>query len=194
MDEKRDLIVLNRNLRNTIEIANWLRNKTSMGHYTELSGINGFKISARKYDSAKEALMNAMNIIKKKYLTNGISPEKITVLSYYKLNTLVSVKTNRFCDYYYLVEKSTGDKIFLVEPNSIEEMDSIKCLKEIDCEWCIKFKTISGFKGLESDILFLVLPNLEEFKQNHPDKYENYKMQIYVGASRAKFKLYLFEY
>ena len=195
LDERSDLIVLNRNLRNTVQIANWLHNNTSLGHYTELSGINGFKITARKYESAKLAVMNAMNVIKKQYLTHGISPDKITVLSYYKLGTLVpGVKTNRFCDYYTLVEKSTGDRIFLVEPNTLEEMDSIKCLKEIDCEWCITFKTISGFKGLESDILFLVLPNLEEFKQNHPDKYENYVMQIYVGASRAKFKLYLFEY
>ena len=56
------------------------------------------------------------------------------------------------------------------------------------------FKTISAFKGLECDILFLVIPNMEDFKANHPQKYENYLMQIYVGASRAKFKLYFLEY
>lgn len=195
MNESRDLILLNRNLRNTVEIANWLRFKTSYGKYAEFSGINGFKISSNRFQNPKKALIKAMDTIKKKYLTQGISPEKIGVLSYYKLKTLIpEVKTNSSCDYYKLTDKNTGEKVYLIEPNNIAAMNDIKCLEEINCEWCIMFKTISSFKGLESDILFLVVPNLEGFKTNHPEKYENYLMQMYVGASRAKFKLYFLEY
>jgi hypothetical protein len=197
MDKDRDLITLNRNLRNTVEIANWLRTKTSHGYYEGYSGINGFKITAHRYENAKEALIETLKEIKSKYLSQGINPEMITVLSYYKMKTLISnYETNDYCDYYTYSEKKGGrfEKTFLVEPKQIGEMNEIKCLEEIKCEWCITFKTISEFKGLESDIIFLILPNLEDFKQEYPDRYENYLMQIYVGASRAKFKLYFFEY
>lgn len=193
MDENRDLIVLKKNLRNTIEIANWLKFKTTLGNYEKFSGINGFKITAQSFSSAKEALMKAMSTIKSKYLNQAINPNKITILSYYKLKNLIQCsKIQGYCDFISLIGKNSKDKIYLVEPDSIAFMEQVKI--KLGSENCIVFKTISSFKGLENDILFLVVPNMEKFKQRYHKKYDNFLMQIYVGASRAKFKLYFLEY
>ncbi len=195
MDEKSDLIVLNRNLRNTVEIAMWLKYKTTYGNYKGFSGINGFKITSHKFPSAKETLIKTMSTIQKKYHNEGINPERIAILSYYKLKTLIpQANSIELCDFLALTDKTSGRKIFLVEPSSISSMEEIKSERHLNSKWCTVFKTITSFKGLESDILFLIVPNIEEFKNQYPNKYDNFLMQVYVGASRAKFKLYVFEY
>ena len=56
------------------------------------------------------------------------------------------------------------------------------------------FKTITSFKGLEREIIFLLVPSIEGFKAKYPNRIENFLMQVYVGASRAKFRLYFIEY
>ncbi|TFF97346.1 MAG: hypothetical protein EU547_04520 [Promethearchaeota archaeon] len=53
---------------------------------------------------------------------------------------------------------------------------------------------MSAFKGLERDIIFLIVPDLQEFKEKHPERYEKFRRQLYVGASRAKFKLFVASY
>jgi len=73
-------------------------------------------------------------------------------------------------------------------------MPQIKCHRDINSELCTAFKTISAFKGLESDIIFLLVPNLNDFKEKYPERYDNFLMQLYVGISRAKFKLSFLEY
>lgn len=193
MDESRDLIVLNKNLRNTVEIAKWLKLKTNYGNYQQFSGINGFKISAHKFPSAQQALLQIMNIVINKYYSQAIDPSKITVLSYYKLANLVqNINSDDLCDFFSLTSKRLNERIHLIEPKNIVDMAQIKA--RLNTEKCTLFKTISSFKGLENDVLFLLIPNLEKFEKYHPDKFENFFMQIYVGASRAKFKLYFFEY
>jgi len=195
MDQHNDLIVLNRNLRNTIEIANWLKLKTSLGTYEEFSGINGFKITTRKFPSAKDALMKAILTIQKKYYGEGILDEQVAILSYYRLKTLISSVTNTTsCDYAMFKGKESGIYSYVIEPNDIGSMEQIKREFDVKEDPCFLFKTITSFKGLEKDILFLIVPDLNEFKQKHPERVENFLMQLYVGASRAKFKLYYFEY
>ena len=195
MDQNNDLIVLNRNLRNTVEIANWLKLKTSHGTYEEFSGINGFKISTRQFSNAKDALMKAIQTIQKKYYGEGILHEQVAILSYYKLKTLIpSTKNTTSCDYVMFKGKDSGTYSYIIEPNDIGNMAQIKAEFDIINDPCVLFKTITSFKGLEKDILFLIVPDLDGFKKNHPERVENFLMQLYVGASRAKFKLYFFEY
>jgi len=197
MDDHSDLIVLNRNLRNTIEIAKWLKLKTNYGNYKEYSGINGFKITSHKFSSGKEAIIKAINEVRNKYYTQGIEPERIMILSYFKLKTIFSyAKSNSYCDFLMFKGKmgASGTNVFVVEPHSIATMPQIKCLRDINSELCTAFKTISAFKGLESDIIFLLVPNLNNFKEKYPERYDNFLMQLYVGISRAKFKLYFLEY
>ena len=68
-----------------------------------------------------------------------------------------------------------------------------KCEVCCDCpEWDCELHP--EFKGLEKEVLILVLPNIDDFKEKYPERVENFMMQLYVGASRAKFKLYFFEY
>jgi hypothetical protein len=139
--------------------------------------------------------MRALNIIKKQYYEQGIHPEQVIVLTYYKLATLYPyVKQNEYGEYISLTDKKTNEKIHLIEPDSISDMEEILDLDTFHGAWCTLFKTITAFKGLERDILFLVVPNLNDFKRKYPEKFKNFVMQIYVGASRAKFKLYFFEY
>ncbi|MFO8017435.1 MAG: NERD domain-containing protein [Promethearchaeia archaeon] len=197
MEEKSDLILLDRNLRNTIEIAKYLQHRTKFGKYKEYSGINGFKISKLSRNSAREAIISAVNVIKKELLDEGIGPEKVTVLSNYRLHTLISdLNENEFGEYLCFGDQSedVDTMFYLFEPKSIHEFPKIKDHKEIKSKWIILYKTISSFKGLESDIVLLIIPNIDEYKEMKPNRFKNFLMQVYVGASRAKFKLYIVEY
>lgn len=195
MDAQNDLIVLKRNLRNSVEIANWLKLKTKLGTYDEFSGINGFKISTREFDSPSAALKRALLIIHQKYYTQGILTKQVAILSYYKLNTLIpDTHTSGKFDTLRFKDKKSRKEFCLIEPKRIEELEMLKSESDTIHKDCILFKTITSFKGLEKNILFLLMPKLEEFKKVHPDRLDNLIMQLYVGASRAKFKLYFYEY
>jgi hypothetical protein len=199
MDEHEDLIVLSHNLRNTIEIAKFLEKRTSYKEfkveYEEYSGIQGFKISRMRVDNALKALKTAVNYINEELFKKEIEPRQIIILGYNKLKTLISkCKENELCEYVGLSEKKerSNKKIYIAEPNFMENIPEIK--KKLKSKWTIPYKTITGFKGLERDIVFLIVPNLDQFEQRYPDRFLNFKQQVYVGASRAKFKLYFFEY
>ena len=195
MDARNDLIVLRRNLRNSVEIANWLKLKTKLGTYDEFSGINGFKISTHEFDTPLAALKNAVQVIHKKYYAQGILAKQVVILSYYKLSTLIP-ETEAFSMFNMIrfKDRESKQEFCVIEPKKIEELENIKTKYDMIGEDCILFKTITSFKGLEKNVLFLVMPKLEEFKKLHPDRVDNFIMQLYVGASRAKFKLYFYEY
>ena len=195
MDEERDLMVLSRNLRNSVEIANWLSIKTNYGKYEEFSGIYGFKVSKKVFDNPSDAIKRAILIIQKKYYKEGVNPDQINILSYFKLDTLMSgVKHYEKCVLLKYKGMDSGTEFCIIEPKKIENMQEIKSELNLIDSQCILFKTITSFKGLEKDILFLIMPKLEDFKQKYPERIENFIMQLYVGASRAKFKLYFYEY
>jgi hypothetical protein len=199
MDKDRDLIVLSQNLRNSIEIAKFLEKRAEYGNfrvsYERYSGVDGFKISVATYSNASECLRKSVNIIKKKYFDKEIGPERVIILAYNKLKNIAPKVNNLDFGEFVPLVGSKGivkKKIFLVEPNNIADLPKIK--EKLDSEWIILFKTITAFKGLERDVIFLIVPKLTQFKERYEYKFENFIKQIYVGASRAKFKLYFFEY
>ncbi|MHA1149145.1 MAG: AAA family ATPase [Promethearchaeota archaeon] len=187
LSEHDDLILLNKNLRNTIEIADWVRNTTHLGNYEELSGINGLDVDTRNYASAEEALSKAVSFAMRRYVAQEIESDKIVILSYYKLKTLTAVQTYNYNDYVFYPNEGVN----LIEPQSISEMSIMQ--KRLKTP-VLLFKTITSFKGLEGDVIFLVLPEIETFRTKYPEKFNNFMKQLYVGASRAKFKLYFFTY
>ncbi len=195
LDMVNDLILRQRNIRNTTQIAHWLKDKTTYGEYKEFSGIKGFDIDDNnQFDNPVEAINFIINEIKDNILKSEVETEKIGILSYYKLNTVFNkVRENNLCNYLWF--KNDGepkfDSMFVVEPNNIKDLSALKRTLN---KWVLLFTTISSFKGLEKDIIFLLVPKLELFKQENPSQYKFLIMQIYVGASRAKFKLYLVEY
>lgn len=206
-EDKRDLLILSKNLRNCTRIAQWLKGKTSLGIYKEYSGIEGFEVKEyQQFENQSAALKELLKEARKNLLNAGVSNDRMAILSYYKLENLflTNIAKNEYCDYLELnIKNKKGNpigKFFIVEPKSIKDMKKIEDFfkrKNTDIAnkiYIILFETITSFKGLEKDIIFLLLPNLAKFRQSYPKRYENLMMQVYVGASRAKFKLHAYEY
>jgi len=191
-DAKKDVIVLKKNLRNSIEIAKCINLLTGLGQYDEFSGINGFKISRRKFSNPKKAIIKTLIEIKK-YLKNEITSKEIAILSHKKLKNLdENASSNELCDYLYLKEADGERSIIITEPKDLSSLSEIAELFNTD--QLAVLKTIASFKGLERDIVFLIYPCLKDYKRKYPNYFEDFKKQIYVGMSRAKFKLHLMEY
>ncbi len=192
MNEKKDLLILNRNLRNTVQIASWIQSETHLGSYEAFSGIHGFDVTHVRVPSRQEALERAIKMIKNRFYSQAINPEKIIILSYHKLKTLYPACTsNKKADYY---TSQVERDVIVIEPHSLFTIEENQHSKEIQGKNVIYFKTITAFKGLERDIIFLLIPTIEKFKKTNPERYDNFIKQIYVGASRAKFKLHVIEY
>ncbi|MBD3253611.1 MAG: AAA family ATPase, partial [Candidatus Lokiarchaeota archaeon] len=196
MDEKADTIVLKRNLRNTVEIANWLRGETEYGKYDDFSGIYGFNVTRHEYESIPKALGNAAQFIKKRYYEKGINPRQITILGTRRLDKIApkAYTSEEGTFLKFEDEKISDEPFYIIQPNHLQEIPTILGSEKIEPTSYASYKTIRSFKGLESDIIILVAESLEDINQKRPDTYKNYLMDIYVGASRAKFKLYFFEY
>lgn len=193
MEPESDLIVLTRNLRNTIEIVEFLEENTNLGEYDEYSGINGLEVSQKVYSSAKEAVLATMTHLRNNMYKRGINPSQISVLSTKKLKNLITkCKSKSFGDFVSFKDRETKNRLCLVEPECILELPDIK--KKLRSEWITLFKTIRGFKGLESDIIYIIVPKMGEYESNYPSLYDEFRKEIYVGVSRAKFILHFYEY
>ncbi|TXT65671.1 MAG: hypothetical protein BAJALOKI1v1_400021 [Promethearchaeota archaeon] len=188
MEPTRDLIVLTKNLRNTIEIAKFVRKATSMGHYDSYSGITGLKISTKTFSTDRKALLYSIQTIYKKYLSHGITSDQIIILADKRLKNILPKTYNQNYSYYIRFPLKNNDDhkyFFLIEPNHLKDLDELKYRLQINGDYVSLFKTIGGFKGLERDIIFLLL---------NRNNLERYKKDLYVGSTRAKFKLHLYTY
>lgn len=201
MDPTRDLISLTQNLRNTQEIARFLEDQTSYEDFTvlyeEYSGIAGLDITRKQFNSVAKAITKITTHIKKEYYNNGIGPEHIIVLGLNRLTTLLGKKNvadESSYEYISLKDRNevTPQRIYIIEPDNINEIPEIRMDPENDK--LIIYKTISSFKGLERDVVYLLLPNIKEYKEKFEWRYKGFIKRVYVGASRAKFKLYIYEY
>ena len=67
-----DIMVLKKNLRNSNEIGKYLKILTGFGEYEEFSGINGFKITKKKFSSAERAIIKSFDIIKEEFFKQSI--------------------------------------------------------------------------------------------------------------------------
>ena len=201
LETKRDKLFLSTNLRNTEKIVGWYNKETHYGNYTEVLSKSKQKIRMVETQSFSLAIDKTIKIIA--YLSeNLIDPNRIIVLGDLKLKYLynddilrnrLSIKkekirgkriTREFKS--YEIEK---EGIILSEPNKgfYDQFCSPKnYYKKYNR---IYYSGIGSFKGLESDIIILLLD-----KEKFQKKKKGVKRRIYVGASRAKFLLYVIKY
>ncbi len=81
----------------------------------------------------------------------------------------------------------------MVEPEFHQDLSLIE--KNLQTRNLILFNGIGTFRGLERDFVFLIIPNLGDLKMKVTvDNYKEIKMKTYVGATRARFILSVFQY
>lgn len=148
---------LTRNLRNSKEINSWITDIIPEYHLKSKidSGIPVSYFDFKTQNEEKKKIFDEIG----RLVSQGVSPKRITILSPNKK-----------------------------EKSCLKGVDKIKDWPLIDLHDNkpngIKFSTIRSFKGLESDIVFLIgIKN---------DSYVCSQCDIYVGGSRARFLLYVF--
>jgi hypothetical protein len=153
--------ILKENLRNTSEIVKWVKETTDKGYYTKVNNIPGTKPELSTHKRKKDARNRLESILKQLIQKELIKTSSITILS------------NRTLENSIL----NGNKI-------IGPFNIVESKKEIDLK-SILFRTVQGFKGLESDVVIYIKQG--KTGQTSP------KLD-FVAYTRAKFILYVIEY
>jgi len=189
--ETDDIFKLNRNLRNCDKIIKWITETTDKGNYTSFLGISGFNVEISYHNNFKNALIDIFQEIYKLNYEEKIQLDKIIVLCDKKLKYLtyysfVSKKTLKDdqITYNQVKYKKENKGYSLIEPSKNIKFSKIsQKLFLKDNSLSVLFNSIGTFKGLEKEIVFLLI--------NKPDQEmsENIKRDIYIGASRARFLL-----
>ena len=127
---------------------------------------------------------------------NDVLPKKIIILSDIKLsmlknlNVLHKLDENNFEKEYWYIDfdfsKRYPHHIFTIEPNKNKHFDTFKQEEKIKY---ILFNGLGKFKGLEKEIVLLIVKNPEKETGN-----ESLLRNIYIGASRSKFGLFVCYY
>lgn len=154
--------LLRENLRNTAEISNFAAAETGFGVHLRPSLIQGVPPEKNVFTRAREARNRIGSILNDLLLKEKVSNRSITILSNRKLaNSILATETQLGC-------------ATIVEQYS----------NTTDTE--ILYRTIQGFKGLESDIVI--------FLDHRPPNLDVNKELLYVGLTRAKYLLYVIQY
>ena len=150
---------LTRNLRNTEAINDWIRSLyPDCILASEIKGGLSVKhFIWKNYDDEKKQIEDEIG----RLISQGVKPGRVTLVSGHKKGKSCMADVDKLKSW---TLKNTGD----------------------DDTSALRFDTIRSFKGLESDIVFLI-----DVKQDSP---VYTKADIYVGGSRARFLLYIFEH
>lgn len=148
---------LTRNLRNSIAINEWIKQlKPDIRVKSFIRGGMGVKyFSFKSTDEEKRMIAEEIG----RLISQGIKPQRITILSPHRQEGSCLAGMDR-------IKSWTIDKVGSPYRGGI------------------KFETIRSFKGLESDIVFLIGIRKESRVCTATD--------VYVGGSRARFLLYIF--
>ncbi len=203
LDINSDKFELKKNLRNADEIIQWVQNETKLGDYKEYLGISSIKQDFTPIisDTLKNALKKALVQIYELHQYSLINPEKLTILCDKIFSFLprenYKIKEKKYENFTYLTQeyalenKITKQKIkySLSQTNKIEEIEILR--NNVMNKIFISFNGIGTFKGLENDIILLIFQKPEK---NNRYKFEKYRRDLYIGASRAKFLLFTYSY
>lgn len=155
-------LILKYNIRNTANIYDYATDRTSLGRDTIANQIEGVKPEIRSFTRKSQVITYLDSVMNKLIYKEGISTDKIVVLS------------NRVRSKSILKDTLTLGGISLDEDNE---------------SGTLKYRTIQGFKGLESDIIVYI---------NHTYKSESQtdakRALLYTAITRAKFYLYCIDY
>lgn len=196
LDNKQDKFYLSVNLRNTNNIVRWFQDETSYGDYSEILSKSKQEIINKDVDSFSSAIDESINIIKD-LKKNFIDLNRIVILGENKFDLLYKNKSDINIIKRIVKNKHTNTKEFLsyeinrngiiISEPSIEFFNKFYSPSDFSTKFNrIFYSGIGSFKGLESDIIILLINS----QSNMKDK----KKRIYIGASRAKFLLYILKY
>lgn len=156
--------VLRYNIRNTSNIYQYTLDRTSLGTDTLVNQIEGVEPDERKINRKQAVISFIDSVINKLVNREGVSPEKITILSNRGLDQSV------LSDVYYV----GGYPLVSLENKNDKS---------------IAFSTVEAFKGLESDIVIFI----NHTYRGEP-KTEEIKSIQYTALTRARFYLYVIDY
>jgi len=163
---------LTRNLRNTETITKWIGVFVEDGKiYPGLQG--GLRVVCKPWATLREEKALIEEEVGR-LVSQGIKPSRIVILSPNKLEKSSLVGCTRIREWPLVEFRQAGRS----QRNRGQDGQRLAPGN------AIRFATIRSFKGLEADVVFLI--GLREGKRTCTDA------DIYVGASRARFVLYVF--
>ena len=157
--------VLRYNIRNTANIYRYTQEQTNLGMDTIANQIEGVEPDYRKFTRRAQAVAFIDSVINKLVNKEGVAPEKIVILSNRKKGNSILNKTMMVGGHAIHEERTKQDG------------DSIA------------YRTIQGFKGLESDVVIYINHTYE----NEP-KTDGVRATLYTAQTRARFYLYVLNF
>lgn len=157
--------VLRYNIRNTANIYRYAQEQTNLGLDTIANQIEGVEPEYRKFTRKAQAVAFIDSVINKLVNREGVNPQKIVVLSNRKKENSILSETIMVGGHHLSCEK------ILIDANSIA------------------FRTIQGFKGLESDVIIYI----NHTYKNEP-KTDVVRATLYTAHTRARFYLYVLDF
>jgi hypothetical protein len=157
--------VLRYNIRNTANIYRYTQAQTGLGMDTIANRIEGVEPDYRKFTRRAQAVSFIDSVINKLVNKEGVASHKIVILSNRKKNNSILNDTT------------------MVGGHAINE-DRAKQGAD-----SIAYRTIQGFKGLESDVVIYI-----NHTYNDEPKTGSVRATLYTAQTRARFYLYVLDY
>jgi len=157
--------VLRYNIRNTANIYRFAQEQTNLGLDTIANQIEGVEPDCRKFTRKAQAVSFIDSVINKLVNREGIDSQKIVILSNRKKENSILRETT------FVGGQNLNDARIL--PNT----DSIA------------YRTIQGFKGLESDVVIYINHTYKD-----EPKTESLRATLYTAQTRARFYLYVLNF
>lgn len=157
--------VLRYNIRNTANIYRYTQERTNLGWDTIANRIEGVEPDYRSFGRKQQAIAFIDSIVNKLVNKEGVSLQKIVILS------------NRRKD------NSILNEISMVGAHPVSDEKISPNTK------AIAFRTVQGFKGIESDVIIYI----NHTYKNEP-KTESVRATLYTAQTRARFYLYIIDF
>ena len=157
--------VLRYNIRNTANIYRYTQAKTNLGLDTIANHIEGVEPDYRCFSRKQQAIAFIDSIINKLVDKEGVSPRKIVIISNRRKDNSILNDTHTVGAY------PVSDEKILPSTNTIA------------------FRTVQGYKGLESDVIIFI----NHTYKNEPMT-ESVRATLYTAQTRARFFLYVIDY
>lgn len=198
-EQSRDLVVLNKNLRNTEDISEYIEENIKLGHYKHFSGVRALRVKTSKNKTIEEALQNIIDEIISTYAEYDLNLSKLIILSTHRIQTLLKKSECKVTSSYdnsqivKFVGTKSGKKVLIIFPTNQNSFENVVNVNP-GYDFYLEFTTVRAFKGLEREIVFMLYNEAEFNEGDGRDDAETMKMQYYVGMTRAKFILHVVEY
>lgn len=153
--------ILRYNIRNTAQIYKWTTENTREGQDTIPNEIEGAVPEERSFTSKSKMIAYLNSILNRLIDKEGVSPKSIVILSNLKKENSILCGTDMLGKY-------------------------TLCEGTVPAGDNIAFRTIQGFKGLESDIVVYINESIRGVPQA-----AKHSATLYTAYTRAKYFLYI---